>query len=97
MVMGNALPIMPERFKIQQRPASVESKSQYATVVETLKVIDATKCIEVDVSGEKRNQIITLQQGIRNCAKKMNFPYKIKYCTKDLGNGLATLYIWSNK
>jgi hypothetical protein len=92
----NVLPILPTGVMITERTAEIEmfqrSRSKYKPFIDTLKVIDSTKCVQMDVKGRNKSQISAVKSGIKGAAKNMGFKSLIKFSVKD-----DTLYIWSNR
>lgn len=57
---------LPESFKIKTRPLHVGRKNPiYAKVVETLKVMDTEKCIEIPMKDVKKAFVASLQATVR--------------------------------
>lgn len=92
----NVMPVLPTGVSVTDRTAEIEmfqrSKSKYKPFVETLKVIDASKAIQMDIKGQNKAHITAIKTGIRSAAKKMGFKFQIKMAEKE-----GILYIWSNR
>lgn len=95
-MVKNMLPILPNGVRVIDRTNDLDmlqrSKSKYIPYIETLKIIEATKCIEMDVKDHSKNKITAIKTGIRNTAKAMKFTHHIRFAQQN-----GTLYIWSNK
>ncbi len=98
IILNNGLPELYPGMRISTRPANIEhvsnhfNHSKWARVLNTLKIIDTTKCVEVDVTGHSKMQLQTIRQGIRNAAKNHGFLPVIHF-----GHINDVLYIWTNK
>jgi hypothetical protein len=95
-MVKNLVPTLPDGVRIVDKTADLEllqrSKSKWNVYVETLKVIDSTKVIQMDVKSFSKNRITGVKQGIRGAAKTLGFKHIIKFCQDN-----GTLNIWSNR
>jgi hypothetical protein len=96
MVVKNLAPELPTGVRVTEKPSDLEfiqrSKNKWVPIVNTLKIIDSTKCVEIDIAGANKARVNTIRQSIRKSASDMKFTHRIKFAIKD-----TTLYVWSNK
>lgn len=87
---------LPAGMHVVTKPDNLEAycarPSMWTEVVDTLKVIDAEKCIEIDIAGADKKKILAIKHGIKHASEKLRFKYHIKFAIK--GN---TLFVWSNR
>ena len=90
--------VKSDGIEVVTRPIGIEAYTRrgggtsWRAVIETLKIMDATKCVKYDIKGAEKQRIQTIKQGIKSAAKRDNFIPEIKFAIKD-----NTLFIWSNK
>jgi hypothetical protein len=98
IILNNDIPTMENGMKISTRPTGIESTSRYYNgtkwlkVLNVLKVIDSTKCVEIDVTGKGKLPVQSMRQSLRKAAKVHGFQPRIHFARKE-----DVLYIWTNK
>lgn len=95
IAMSNVVPDLPKGMIVSKKPENIECFSgsrQHAwiAVIDTLKVIDSTKCVEIDVTNKNKNQIQAIKQAVRRTAAKMKYKEEIRFAVKN-----KTLYVWA--
>jgi len=94
--LDNVLPILPDGICVVDRTAELEmlqrSKSKYNPIIDTLKIIDSSKCVQMDITGANKGKINTIKIGIRTAAKHLGIKTYIKFAIKD-----NILFIWTNR
>ena len=92
----NVLPELPFGTVVADKPANIEmqcrGRRKYANIIDTLKLIDRTKSVQMEVKTMNKAQIANIVTGVRVTARIMKFDYPIKYCCID-----GILHIWSNR
>lgn len=79
----NIVPKLPEGVSVGEKPAIFSSRGKWISIVETLRIIDSTKCIQIKISSFNEAEIKAIIMGIRNTAKRHGLNKKIKFCQKD--------------
>ena len=94
MTIKNVVPILPAGMKISDKTRDIEflrrSSDKWIPVIEALKVIDKTKCVEIDVAGASKNRIQSIKTGIRRTAKGLGFKAGIEFTLRGY-----TMYVWT--
>ena len=92
-MIKNIVPILPTGMKISDKTRDIEflrrSSDKWIPVIEALKVIDNTKCVEMDITGATKSRITSIKTGIRRTAKGLGFKPQIEFTLRGY-----TLYIW---
>lgn len=93
---SKVVPTMPEGIKVTERPIGLEfmqrGNERWVLAIQALDALDATHCLEIDISGLSKNQIVHSKNAIVHAGKKLNYKPKIKFALKGL-----TLFVWSNR
>lgn len=95
---SGVIPQLPTGVHISDRPSDLEflvrGNAKWMTVIESLKVIDATKCVQIDISGVEshKGKLNGMKSGIKHTAKLMGFKPKVKFAVKG-----TLLYVWANR
>ena len=94
MTIKNIVPILPSGMKISDKTRDIEflrrSSDKWIPVIEALKVIDITKCVEIDITGASSSRIISIKTGIRRTAKGLGFKPRVEFTLRG-----STLYVWT--
>ena len=95
-MINNLLPSLPKGISVANKPNDLENYSccrgKWAPIIESLKVIDSTKCIEMDITGKSSSSIVGYKQGIKAAAKKLKFTPVLRFAKKN-----DTLFVWTNR
>ena len=86
---------LPEGISVGNKPEGIEDagiNGKWLDVINTLKVIDSTKCVQIDITAKSKNQIQSIKSSIKHCAKNVKFNHRIRYAVKS-----DVLYVWVNK
>jgi len=92
----NVVPQLPEGVRVGAKPDNIEffqrGRDKWFPIIESLKVIDSTMTVQIDVASASKSRVQSIKTSIRRSAKLLNFKHRIKYAV--LG---STLHIWSNR
>ena len=97
MVLKNVVPQLPNGIRVGEKPSDLEiacirNADRWKPIIETLKVIDSMKTIQIEMSGMGNGKIQSMKTSLKKFAQKVGFKPKIKFALKD-----NILHIWSNK
>jgi len=92
----NNIAPLPKGFTTGMKPSDIDAftsgKGKYIPIIETLKILDSTSTVQLDVKHMTKGQITGIKQGIKSAARKLNFPHHLKFAEKH-----DILHIWANK
>lgn len=97
MSLKNVVPPLPNGVRVSDKPADLEitcirNAERWKPIIDTLKVIDATKCVEIDVNGLTKSKIQGMKTSLCRFAKISSYKPRLRFAVKN-----NTLYIWSNR
>lgn len=96
MVVKNVAPELPYGVKVGDKPENIEldtrCSTKYKSVIDTLKIIDSSKTVQMDVKNFPKGKIQGIKQAIRKNARIFGFKSILKFAVKD-----EILHIWSNR
>ncbi len=94
MTTKNVAPILPSGMKVVDRTRDIEflrrSTDKWVPVIDTLKIIDKTKCVEIDITGADKKAVLRIKNGIRNTARGLGYKERIEFTLRGY-----TLYVWT--
>ena len=96
MTVNTNVPQLPKGINIGNKPKDIEyskrARNNWVDVIETVMLIDATKTVQVDITGFSRSKTIYIKWAIKNQGKKMKLQHELRFGIKN-----DTLHIWVNK
>lgn len=90
------VPQMPDGIRVSERPIGLEfmqrGNERWILVIQGLEALDSTHCLQIDISGLSKTQVMSMKNSINHAGNKLKYKAKIKFAVKQ-----NILYVWSNQ
>lgn len=94
-IIEKVVPELPQGIRVADKPVGIEfmqkGNERWILAMQALEALPATKCLEIDIAGMSKSQIISMRTALRRAGVKLGHKSPIKFALKG-----TILYSWSN-
>ena len=94
-VTAKVVPALPEGIRVMERPVGLDfmqrGNDRWFKAIQALDALDATHCLQIDVTGLSKGKVNSMKTGIKHAGVKIGYKAQIRFATN-----ANVLFVWSN-